>query len=380
METLRLVSAAGMVNNTSGSGSSSSSNMEGKGKFYCDYDSACSTPYVSAPSSPGRPGPSFFFSAPTSPMHPLVSCRAEHNFLATNTAVGIPKVEEDEASVSTGSDFEFSARFSELDGADSVSTEPTMCSADELFCNGQIRPLKLSTHLQKPQFLGPLIDFEDEEEENKAGSSFAAPEPVGERGRDRLCRDKSRHRRTRSLSPLRSSAQWVEEETSKLEDEEAGDADEKSKNIASSSTSSSSSSTKRRGSKRWSLKDLLLYRSKSEGRDHTRERHWALSFASPAKQSSEKHKLPKQAEKPKPAPVKKTNAIPSSNPTKGSARRGVPVSAHELHYTANRAQAEELRRKTYLPYRQGLLGCLGFPSKSYTTMNGFAKTLHPLSS
>lgn len=377
METLRVVSVAGMVNNTSGS--SSCSNMEGKGKFYYDYDSACSTPYVSAPSSPGRPGAGFFFSAPTSPMHPLVSRRAEHNFLANTTADGISKVEDDEASVSTGSDFEFSARFSELDGADSMSTEPTMSSADELFCNGQIRPLKLSTHLQKPQFLGPLIDFEEEEEESKAGSSFAVAEPVGERGRDRLCRDKSHRRRTRSLSPLRSSAQWVEEEHSKLEDEEAGDADEKSKNIASSS-SSSSSSTKRRGSKRWSLKDLLLYRSKSEGRDHTRERHWALSFASPAKQSSEKPKIPKQSEKPKPAAAKKINAIPSSNPTKGPARRGPPVSAHELHYTANRAQAEELRRKTYLPYRQGLLGCLGFPSKSYTTMNGFAKTLHPLSS
>lgn len=374
METLRVVSAVGMVKKTS------SSNTDGNGKFYYDYDSACSTPYVSAPSSPGRPGGGgFFFSAPTSPMHPLVSCRVDHNFMAT-TAAGIPKAEDDEASVSTGSDFEFSARFSELDGADSVATEPTMSSADELFCNGQIRPLKLSTHLQKPQLLGPLIDFEEDEEENKAGSSFAAPEAVGERGRDRLCRDKSRHRRTRSLSPLRSSAQWVEEEPSKLEDEEGGDADDKSKNIASISSSSSSSSTKRRGSKRWSLKDLLLYRSKSEGRGHTRERHWALSFSSPAKQSSEKQKIPKQAEKPKPAGVKKTSATPTSNPNKGPARRGVPVSAHELHYTANRAQAEELRRKTYLPYRQGLLGCLGFPSKSYTTMNGFAKTLHPLSS
>lgn len=374
METLRVVSTVAMVNNTG------SSNTDGMGKFYYEYDSACSTPYVSAPSSPGRHGPGFYFSAPTSPMHPLVSCRADHNFMVTASA-GIPKPEEDEASVSTGSDFEFSARFSELDGAFSMSTEPTMSSADELFCNGQIRPLKLSNHLQKPQVLGPLIDFEDEEEdENKAGSCSAVPEAVGERGRDRLCRDKSRHRRTRSLSPLRSSAQWVEEEHSKLEDEEGGDTDDKSKHIA-SSCSSSSNSTKRRGSKRWSLKDLLLYRSKSEGRGHTRERHWTLSFSSPAKQSSEKQKLTKQAEKPKPTGVKKPNASPNSNPNKGSsARRGVPISAHELHYTANRAQAEELRRKTFLPYRQGLFGCLGFPSKSYTTMNGFAKTLHPLSS
>jgi hypothetical protein len=57
-----------------------------------------------------------------------------------------------------------------------------------------------------------------------------------------------------------------------------------------------------------------------------------------------------------PASAQELHYIPSPN------RRGVPVSAHELHYTANRAQAEELRRKTFLPYRQGVLGCLGFPS------------------
>lgn len=42
-----------------------------------------------------------------------------------------------------------------------------------------------------------------------------------------------------------------------------------------------------------------------------------------------------------------------------SRRRG-PVSAHELHYTVNRAASEEMKKKTFLPYKQGLLGCLGF--------------------
>jgi hypothetical protein len=31
----------------------------------------------------------------------------------------------------------------------------------------------------------------------------------------------------------------------------------------------------------------------------------------------------------------------------------------------NRAQAEEMRRRTFLPYRQGLLGCLSFGSHSH---------------
>ena len=41
-------------------------------------------------------------------------------------------------------------------------------------------------------------------------------------------------------------------------------------------------------------------------------------------------------------------------------RRAAAVSAHEMHYTAKRAVAEEMRRKTVLPYKHGLLGCLGF--------------------
>nr|CAD1833246.1 unnamed protein product [Ananas comosus var. bracteatus] len=40
-----------------------------------DVDSSCSTPYVSAPSSPGRCGASagWFYSAPASPMHFVLS-------------------------------------------------------------------------------------------------------------------------------------------------------------------------------------------------------------------------------------------------------------------------------------------------------------------
>ncbi|KAF5953209.1 hypothetical protein HYC85_011153 [Camellia sinensis] len=49
----------------------------------------------------------------------------------------------------------------------------------------------------------------------------------------------------------------------------------------------------------------------------------------------------------------------AGKPANGVEKRRVPPSAHELHYTANRAQAKEMKKKTFLPYRQGLLGCLG---------------------
>ncbi|KAM1100975.1 hypothetical protein ACFX2B_007305 [Malus domestica] len=54
-------------------------------------------------------------------------------------------------SVSMGFDFEFSVRF----GLSRSGPTDPMSSADELFLNGKIRPMKLSTHLEKPQTLAP---------------------------------------------------------------------------------------------------------------------------------------------------------------------------------------------------------------------------------
>ncbi|XP_076925537.1 uncharacterized protein LOC143588417 [Bidens hawaiensis] len=80
---------------------------------------------------------------------------------------------------------------------------------------------------------------------------------------------------------------------------------------------------------KFNLKNLILFRSASEGS---------------ARRSKE--------------PVVKYSRI-----MKGDGCRtvvgGRKVSAHEMHYTANRAVAEEMRRKTYLPYKSGLFGCLG---------------------
>ncbi|GKG64001.1 hypothetical protein Tco_0649251, partial [Tanacetum coccineum] len=63
-----------------------------------------------------------------------------------------------------------------------------MTSADELFLNGQIRPMRLSSHLQCPQDAMTLDDGEGDGEG---------------RGRDFTARD--RRRRARSMSPLRST-------------------------------------------------------------------------------------------------------------------------------------------------------------------------------
>ncbi|KAI3991261.1 hypothetical protein MKX01_022482 [Papaver californicum] len=328
-------------------------------------DSTCSSPYVSAPSSPGsnrdyNNNNGYFFSAPASPMHYIQS-------KSISVSASIVNIN------SSGSfEFDFSAK------KNSIST------ADELFLNGQIRPMKLSSHLQKPQILTPLLDLENEVEEDE--------ESVFLKREGRL-RNGSIHRRARSLSPLRSSqSQWHRQEE-KEEDKQIHSVEEDEEEESSTTTpsdyasTSRSSSTSSRSSKRWVfLKDFL--RSKSEGRGiYSKEKFWNSISFNPVKDkkqsislisvTNEKEKTitaatTEKTEKKKSIPAKKT-----VKPINGIGKRRIPgPSAHEMLYTSNRAQAEEMKRKTYLPYRQGLLGCLGFSSKGYGAMNVFARSLN----
>uniref|UniRef100_A0A7N0UNB8 Uncharacterized protein n=1 Tax=Kalanchoe fedtschenkoi TaxID=63787 RepID=A0A7N0UNB8_KALFE len=216
-----------------------------------DFDSACSTPFVSAPSSPtrGAGAPSgYFFSAPASPVHYLMS--------SDKAAAG-----------DASSDFEFSSK----GGVSGSGGSGSMSSADELFLNGKIRPMKLSSHLQRPQHLAPLLDLDEEEEE--VGSGGVGPD--GEktfmmmRGRDMRLRNRSLHRKTRSLSP--PPLEWRDEQVPALNDEEGekqreSDLPTEEAAISGSASSSRSSSSGGRNSRKWVFLKDLLYRSKSEGR------------------------------------------------------------------------------------------------------------------
>lgn len=385
--------------------------------FLEDVDSSCSTPFVSAPSSPGRGSPvGFFYSAPASPMHFVLSSTAAKTITVQPPLASVSS-SGDVASVSGSFEFDFSSRLGSSGGSGA-----SMCSADELFFNGQIRPMKLSTHLQRPQVLAPLLDVEEGEIANDA--KVEVIEAV--RGRDLRLRDRSLRRRTRSMSPLRSlpfpwqndddddgddeskdlKAKELESDKVGLElkrkegkdEEEEGEARSSMESTPSMSASSSRSSSGGRSSKRWVFLKDFLYRSKSEGRSSS-TKFWSSMTFVPGKEkksgaattqinplaSSKEKATATQAEA---APKTKRSAKEASKKKKkaagkfanGVGKRRVPPSPHELHYTANRAQAEELRRKTYLPYRQGLLGCLGFSSKSYGAINGFARALNPVSS
>ncbi|CAH8359996.1 unnamed protein product [Eruca vesicaria subsp. sativa] len=363
-------------------------------RFSDDLGSACSTPFVSAPSSPGRgpPPPCYFFSAPSSPMHYV---------LCSSSAASSEKSKIDSSSSSPGGDFEFdfSSRLSSSSGP--LGGVP-MTSAEELFSNGQIKPMKLSSHLQRPQILSPLLDLEEDDEEVKGDGG------VSRRGRDLKLRSRSVHRKARSLSPLRNAAfQWNEEEEvgvvgesevkeciiRKLQEDYEEETKSNNENVTSAETtpscsaSSSRSSSYGRNSKKWIFIKDLLHRSKSEGRANSKEKFWSNISFSPSNFKDKKLKSQTEAENAAVESKKQKQKQPAKKspvagkPTNGIAkRRGLQPSAHEVHYTTNRAQAEEMKKRTYLPYRHGLFGCLGFSSKGYSALNGLARSLNPVSS
>ncbi|KAE8723759.1 Serine carboxypeptidase-like 26 [Hibiscus syriacus] len=199
--------------------------------------------------------------------------------------------------------------------------EKSSLSADELFQGGKVRPLNDFDPLETP--IG----------KSRKGSVPVEPK---QRGRDRssACSSSSSssynyvHKKSRSLSPFRAPDDATFEQ-------------ENPKSYVSSILSSISFS---KGNWKWKLKDLLLLRSASEGRATTSNDCFRKYDVLLSK---------KVAEDVNNLSFRSTESVGSS-----SRRRG-RVSAHELHYKANRAVSEEIRRKTFLPYRQSLLGCLG---------------------
>ncbi|KAL0389691.1 UNVERIFIED_CONTAM: hypothetical protein Scaly_0326200 [Sesamum calycinum] len=343
------------------------SSAEEPPRFSEDIDSTCSTPFVSAPSSPGHAPSGYFFSAPASPMHFILSSEKTKALSTDHEPVFL-------SSASGSFEFEFSSRFSP-NGSGGIAS---MTSADELFFNGQIRPMKLSSHLQRPQdVVAPFGDLYGEE-------------TTSARGRDlRMRGTKYSHRKARSMSPLRATAQYEWQGLGAIAADQENEAkeNESSETTPSCSASSSRSSSSGRNSKKWIFLKDLLNRSKSEGRANNKERFWAaISFSSPKEKKTSPSSpvlspSSSRDEKKGKTESKKGRKTPAAGkPANGVWKRRVPPSAHELHYTANRAQAEEMKKKTFLPYRQGLLGCLGFSSKSYGAFSGFTRNLNPISS
>jgi hypothetical protein len=274
-----------------------------------DFDfnsSRSSSPFLSTPSSPKRFG-EHFLSAPTSPTrvsefyrdfdeYLMMNDRYEREEREEKRPAGTPTREEDDFAFDVGED----------------QSQRVSLSAEELFDGGKIRPLT-----------SPLLS-------PKAAASRAKKTILG------------------ALSPRRKKE---EEKTEQQRVRESTPPALSPSNSGRRATRSLSSSSKT--SKKWSLKDFLLFRSASEGRATDRDPF---------------HKyLPLYKKEDKNSSFRSTE---SSRSGTRSSRKG-PVSAHELHYTKNRAVSEDLKKKTFLPYKQGILGRLAFNPAVHALANGF---------
>ncbi|GMJ09773.1 hypothetical protein like AT2G15760 [Hibiscus trionum] len=306
-----------------------------------NFDSSCSSPYITAPSSPQRSGGNLsLFTAPTSPSHDCHSVLNDVSHVA-GSSPAVPF--EWEPKQSTPKRKGFDGRNQSNDDDDdfefnfSGQLERTSLSADELFDGGKIKPLKpqppvfqpaAEKHRQPPQL--------QRGRERKSGVSFSYSSPSPSSSPSSYNYNYNYiHKKSRSLSPSSSLH-------SQCENPIVFSSNRSPKSYVSSIFSAISF---QKGKNKWKLRDFLLFRSASEGR--------ATSIKEPFRKYSVLGKK-ETADDVKNASFRSTESAASSK------RRAPSVSAHELHYTANRAVTEEMRRKTFLPYKQGLLGCLGF--------------------
>lgn len=357
-----------------------------------DFNSARSSPSrLSAPSSPRRFGEYFFNSAPTSPSRLSEFYSEFDNFCMVNdyndigrqTRVASSKIAFDWEEKPGTPKAKPVAKRNEDDFAFDISGEvektSSQLSAEELFDGGKIRPLKPPPRLQrvgnddeisnvKSPLLSPrsprsprsplsqgrkMIREAFSPRSKKETDPFtAAVENTrnGERGRERRSSNlpsSSSRRIARSLSPYRvSQYPWEEEE-------EENKQQQQQHKTANQPSALNPKPTTKSSSRKWRLKDFLLFRSASEGRatDKHRFSNYAALF----------HKKPEDTK----------NSSFRSTDGSGSSRRKGRVSAHELHYTKNKAAAEDLKKKTFLPYKQGILGRFAFNPALHSLSNGF---------
>ncbi|XP_024960596.1 uncharacterized protein LOC112501158 [Cynara cardunculus var. scolymus] len=312
-----------------------------------DFDSTTTSPYATAPSSPRMFSGNFFYSAPTSPtrssfFHHL-SPISPHDAQSTVPSQNLHrnKDEDEENDIDMDFAFDFSGQLE----------RPSISDADELFHGGKIKPLdppppprlRSSNDPPRSPTLSPrnsnkkYVDHFSETLHQTPIDQTQNPSP---RGRERTTTTTTtKHKASRSLSPFRVSDILP---------------DDGNNQKVSTNQSFPFGFT---WYNKWNLKNLLLFRSTSEGS--------ATTSNDPLKKYA---MITKGEQDVKNSSFRSNDGDGSVG---GSSRRMKrKVSAHEIHYTANRAVAEEMRRKTFLPYKSGLLGCLGFHHNLHEVSRG----------
>ncbi|XP_004501593.1 uncharacterized protein [Cicer arietinum] len=284
--------------------------------FDFNFKPSTISPYLSAPSSPKRFGQNYYLSAPATPSR----FYSQFDYYLNNVADDV-HIEDNDDDEHGG--FAFSVH---------RESDSSPRSAEELFHGGKIKPLETP----KSPLLSPnrptkspiakgkkaIIETFFRTKKNKEPSFVEE-----RRGRDRtptseISSSNSNRRITRSHSPYRTSHYTFEGQ-------------QQSNNKEDSVPTSSSKSS----SRIWRLRDFLLFRSASEGRGSNKDpfRKYPVSY--------------KKSEEGKGSSIRNTE-----NPK--LSRRKETVSAHELLYARKKAESEDLKKRTFLPYKQGILGRL----------------------
>lgn len=304
--------------------------------------STATSPRASAPSSPkpfGNPD-EYYYSYTSAPASPT-RATAVYSYFAGD----IDEWEEKPmAPKSRGNEFDFALG---LGGA-----EHDLSTADELFHNGRISATK--PHPPPRLDLPPISPIP---------SSRGLWSPRGGGGRSSLTTERGRERAPLSPSGASSRSRRESRSVSPLR-EEASYRSPIASPSASPSPSAAAPCVKGSGSKKWRyLKDLLLFRSASEGRAtgrRSKDPLWKYTLLSVSFNKSRPS-----------VDAKSSGSFKSTDSSNSSIKRGSSGPA-VLQYTANRAALQEQKKKTPLPYHQNtLFGCLLFNPAVRSVARGF---------
>ncbi|KAF2305759.1 hypothetical protein GH714_008053 [Hevea brasiliensis] len=260
-----------------------------------NFDSTCSSPYMTAPSSPQRFGN--YFSAPASPTRVSTFYRELKDVSLANNSSSY----NSSSSSSSSIPFDWEEKPGTLKSRmETVKLDRTSLSADELFDGGKIRPLKpppgydssvstissprspRSRTAQKKDF-DPFQAAIEETRRREAKHQLNQDQKQHQqitkhatqrRGRERSISGSSsaskssnyKHKGSRSLSPLRVSDQMLDQEENSQDEKMAAPSSSNPKFSSYASSFLSAISFSSKGYKKWKLKDFLLFRSASEGR------------------------------------------------------------------------------------------------------------------
>ncbi|KAL4581225.1 hypothetical protein LXL04_017435 [Taraxacum kok-saghyz] len=283
------------------------------------FESTSTSAYATAPSSPKVTLPNFFFSAPTSPTSSLydvspINPDAADDFRSTEPFANCDQNQghrnEDYEEEDTDFAFDFSGQLE----------RPSISDAEDLFHGGKIKPLDPP---KSPMF-SPRA-YSKRYFEASSDSQTKNPYP--------RTPTSTKHKKSQSLSPALRVSEILSDHQK--------------------SSTHQSSPFNFIWCNKWNLKNLLLFRSTSEGSAVTSDgllKKYGM--------------ITKSEQDSRNSSFRSCNGGGSVDGS-SSKRMRRKVSAHEIHYTANRAVKEEMKKKTFLPYKSGLLGCLEAQSKSH---------------